>query len=148
MTLNNTFQRSDLLGALASGLCLIHCIATPFLFVAHAGASHHAHEHGHGHGHESPLWWGTIDILFLVISLAAVYWSARKSSRNWVKYSLWMAWGLLTFIILNEKMAWMHLPEEVIYVPALGLVGLHIYNQRYCQCEDEECCANPATPNA
>ena len=92
MTIGNSTQRSDLYGALASGLCLVHCIATPFLFVAHAGA-HHSHEHGHGH--ESPLWWGTIDILFLGISLLAVYWSARKSSRNWVNYSLWGTWALL-----------------------------------------------------
>ncbi|MEM9025186.1 MAG: MerC domain-containing protein, partial [Bacteroidota bacterium] len=47
----------DMFGAVASGLCLIHCLATPFLFVAGAGA--------HAHHPESPFWWGLIDVVFL-----------------------------------------------------------------------------------
>ena len=27
-----------------------------------------------------------------------------------------------------------------IYIPTLGFIGLHIYNTRYCNCDDEECC--------
>jgi hypothetical protein len=37
----------DILGACASGLCLIHCIATPFLFVAQTGL-HKVHERSQG----------------------------------------------------------------------------------------------------
>jgi len=140
MSFSVNFKRSDTMGAIASGLCLIHCVATPFLFVAHAGA--HGHEHGHGHG--SPLWWGTIDLLFLAISLLAVWWSSRNSSKQWVKYALYVSWAGLAFLILNEKLGWVHLLEEAIYLPALSLVFLHLYNRRYCQCDDETCC-DPVT---
>jgi len=127
------------MGALASGLCLIHCIATPFLFLAHAEVST-----GHHH-HESPFWWGLIDIALVIVSFWAVHWAASKSSRQWMKWALRGTWFVLAFIILNEKLELMHLPEEVIYVPALGLIGLHLYNRKYCQCADEECCTVPET---
>lgn len=132
-------RRSDLLGAAASGLCLIHCLATPFLFVAQAGlADHHDHHGHHGHG-ASPSWWGFIDIAFLLLSLAAVYWSVQKSTKQWMKIALSVSWIFLAFIILNEKFAFFHLAEAWIYVPALSLVGLHLYNRKYCSCEEEEC---------
>ena len=139
MSFVTSLKQSDTIGSLASGLCLIHCLATPFLFVAYTGAA--GHEHGHGHGHGSPAWWGVIDLVFLAVSLLAVVWSARNSSRNWMKGLLFLAWAGLALIILNEKMGWFHIPEEAIYVPALSLVGLHLYNRRYCQCSDEEGCA-------
>lgn len=126
----------DTLGAVASGLCLIHCMATPFLFIAHAGASGHDHHHG------SPEWWGFIDIAFLAVSLLAVVWSARNSTKVWMKILLLLSWLGLAAVIFNEKAGWVHIPEEAIYVPALFLVFLHLYNRRYCHCADEECCEN------
>jgi len=129
----NLSTRSDLLGSVASTLCLIHCLATPFLFAAHAG-----HVHGH---HEHPAWWGALDIMFIAISCAAVYWSARNSSRRWMKYALWISWVLLAFVILNEKFGWIHLVEEAIYFPSLLLVGFHLYNRKYCKCSNDDCCA-------
>jgi len=137
MTFSFGRKTSDTWGALASGLCLIHCLATPFIFAAHAGAA------AHDHHHESPFWWGLIDSVLLVVSFLAVVWSARNSSRQWVKVALFLSWAVLAGIILNEKFGWLHLPEALIYLPAVSLVGLHLYNRRYCQCEDETCCANP-----
>ena len=131
---------SDILGALASGLCLIHCLATPFLFMAQAEVAHHHHHHHHG---ASPVWWGLIDIALLGVSLGAVYWAARKSSSQWIKIALGASWLFLAFIILNEKFEFIHLAEAWIYAPAISLVGLHLYNRKYCYCEDEEHCAVP-----
>ena len=132
-------QKFDLLGASASTLCLIHCVITPFLFVAEASVTaHHHHHHGH-----TPLWWSVIDILFIIISFFAIYFAVKTTSKNWVKYALFACWGFLTFIILNEKLEGFHLAEEWVYIPALTLVGLHLYNRRYCQCEDDENCAVP-----
>lgn len=126
-------SRSDIFGSTASALCLAHCLATPLLFAAHTG---HAHDHG-----ASPFWWGILDIVFIVVAWFAVYWSAKHTSRNWMRYGLWISWGLLAFVILNEKFELLHLAESVIYVPSLALIGLHLYNRKYCQCEDENCCA-------
>lgn len=89
MTLKNPSLNSDFLGAFASGLCLIHCIATPFLFVAQAAAHHDHHHHG-----ASPGWW-LIDSAFLIISLLAVYWTARNTSKQWMKIALAASWLFL-----------------------------------------------------
>lgn len=62
-------RTSDILGASASTLCLIHCLATPLLFVAQAEAVHHEHDHAHHHA-AGPSWWGMIDIALLFVSLA------------------------------------------------------------------------------
>ncbi|MEM6260993.1 MAG: MerC domain-containing protein [Bacteroidota bacterium] len=134
MNISIPSSKSDTVGALASGLCLLHCVATPFLFMAHASTTA-AHHHHHG---DTPVWWGMIDILFIVISLIAVYFSAKNSSKTWMKYALYAGWAAMSFVLINEKLELLHLAEAWIYPPALALIGLHFYNQKYC-CEDEEC---------
>lgn len=126
--------KSNLLGAVASGLCLIHCIATPLIFIAQATASHHHH---HDHDHHAVGWWGSLDYIFLVISAIAVYYSAQNSSLRWMPLALYASWGILALLILNEKFHLMHLPHEAIYLPTLSLIGLHLYNRNYCDCEEE-----------
>lgn len=138
MNLNLTIDRSDLIGAWASGLCLIHCVATPLIFVAQASAV--ASHHDHHHHHDAPLWWAAFDIVFILISLVAVYYSAKNTTKNWIKYALFASWGALTFIILNEKLELVHLAEAWVYGPALGLILVHLYNRKYCNCAEEECC--------
>ena len=128
----NTFKltsKSDIIGMAASSLCLLHCLATPFLFIAHASTI--AVETAH------PWWWGGLDIMFLAISFFAVYWSTRTTSSRWMKYALWISLIMLSLIILNEKFAFWHIVEEAIYIPSMALVFLHIYNRRYCSCADD-----------
>jgi len=133
--IKNLSSNSDLFGALASAICLIHCLATPFLFVAHAEMHQHAH---HYHG-TSPIWWNVIDIIFLFISLGAVYWSVKSSSKTWVNAVLYCSWLFLAFLILNEKFEGFHLPEALIYFPAFSLIIFHLYNKKYCQCPNDDC---------
>jgi len=124
--------RSDILGSAASSLCLIHCLATPFLFIAHTG-----HVQGH---HAYPLWWGVLDLFLIGISFIAIYWSAKNTSKKWMRYALWFSWGFLAFVIINEKIDAVHLAETIVYIPSIALIVLHLYNRRYCQCQDETCC--------
>lgn len=125
-------KRSDSVGAFASGLCLAHCIATPFLFALQPLAvSEEA----------APLWWKSLDYIFLAVSFLAVYWSAIKTSKNWMKYALWISYGALAFAILNEKFELLHLGELSVYIPAASLIVLHLYNKTYCQCVDDTYCA-------
>lgn len=131
---NTTQIKSDLFGAVASGLCLIHCIATPFLFVAQTCSASCCND--------APLWWSLIDYFFLVVSFFAVKASVKNTSKDWMKYALWISWGLLFLVISSEKLALFALPTGAIYIPAFALVGLHLYNKRYCQCKKEECCAS------
>ncbi len=127
-------QKSNILGALSSGLCLIHCVFTPFLFIAKS--------HSMACCEATPNWWGTIDYLFLIISFYAIYVSVKTTSKKWMKYALWFSWVLLFFIIINEHFSFIHLAEESIYIPSLSLVVLHIYNSKYCQCSDDKCCSS------
>ncbi|GMN05339.1 hypothetical protein MTsPCn5_07270 [Croceitalea sp. MTPC5] len=124
----------NLIGALASGLCLIHYITTPFLFVAQAGLSIHYDSH--------PQWWDFLDILFFVVSLVAVWWSGKTSSKPQVRLALWISWILLATVILNEKFSFFSLLEEAIYVPSVSLIFLHLYNRKYCKCAGDECCTH------
>ena len=123
--------KSDLFGALASGICLIHCLATPFLFIAQANVASHHHHH-----ESAPLWWHSIDFIFLAISFIAIYFSAQNTTLKWIPAALYACWGLLAFFILNEKLHLFHLDHIFIFLPAIGLVGLHLYNRKYCNCDD------------
>jgi hypothetical protein len=124
---------ADLLGVLASGLCMIHCIVTPFLFIAKTCSASCCDD--------SPTWWSWLDYVFLLISFFAVWQTSKNASNKWVKYALWFSWVLLLLSILNEKVKLITLPEIIIYLPAIALIALHFYNLKYCQCCKEGLCA-------
>ena len=118
--------KSDLIGASVSALCLVHCVATPLLFVAQTGLM--------GHGETHPEWWGILDYVFLFISFLAIWWTSKTTTKSWMRIALWTSWSALLFFVLNEGLSFMPLPEEVIYLPALALIFFHLYNRKYCQC--------------
>ena len=130
-------KKSDEVGMLSSTLCIIHCLATPFLFMAVPASS--AHHHG------SPEWWGLIDILFLGISFIAVYMSVKQSTVRWMKISLIACWLLLSCFIFNERLEGIEFPFDMVYFPAFGLVVLHLVNRRQCRCHTESCENDEAT---
>ena len=125
-------KQANIWGAAASTLCLIHCLATPFLFAAHTV---HLHEN-----YGSPSWWGLLDVVFITISFLAVFWSVRNTSKKWMKWALWLSWAMLAGILLNEKLLWVPIAEEIFYAPSVALVVLHLYNRKFCQCENGRCC--------
>ena len=127
-------QKSDTLGALASSLCLIHCLATPLIFIGHTTSVHQCHA--------APVWWRAIDFIFLAISFIAVYNSSKHTTKKWIRYAFWFCWGLLAIVIFMERLEWVHIPEPVLYILAFSLSCLHIYNRKYCQCSEDTCCVN------
>jgi hypothetical protein len=132
--MNITSTKSDLIGALAGMVCLLHCIATPFLFIAVAGSANH--------GVEAPVWWISINYTFLVVAFFAVLQSVKTTSNNTIKPIFWVAYFLLFAVIINEQFLWIHLPEFFSYLAASFLIGVHLYNQKYCQCSTEGCCVD------
>lgn len=136
MSFTTSFIKSDQIGALASTLCMIHCIATPFLFVTQLCAFEDPCCEA------SPTWWQSLDYVFLVVSFFAIFQATRTTTKEWIKPAMWVSWALLLTVISNEKTQWFTLFEEAIYIPALMLVALHLYNLKYCQCKDDGCCAN------
>ncbi|WP_281989680.1 MerC domain-containing protein [Aquimarina aggregata] len=125
---------SDILGIIASSLCLIHCLFTPFLFIAHTGSV--LYQDGYS------VLWKSLDIVFLALSFIAIHRSTKTTTNPTIKYAFWTSWVLLLCIIVNEKLSLFPLFEEVIYIVSILLVGLHFYNKKYCGCKREKCCAN------
>ena len=80
-----------------------------------------------------------MDYLFLGISFFAIQQTTKSSTKEWVLPGLWVSWATLFFFIINIKLEWVQLAENLKFIPAFILVGLHTYNMRYNQC-DEECC--------
>lgn len=137
MLINKTINHSDLIGAVASGLCVVHCIATPFLFIVHTCQVTGCCTAG-------PAWWNYLDYFFIAVTFFAVHWSSRNTSKSWIKYGLYSSWLILSLLVINEKMAYVPLSELWKYSVAFILIGLHLYNRKYCNCADNECCAVPA----
>ncbi|WP_245234896.1 MerC domain-containing protein [Tamlana crocina] len=120
---------------MASSLCLVHCLATPFLFTAQASAIC-CHSN-------APTWWYGIDFVFLIISFFAIYRSAKNSTSPFIKKGLWVCWSFLFVLIVNERLEWLHLSKLYLYATAISLVVLHLYNLKYCQCKKGLCCSFP-----
>ncbi len=132
--MNLILNKSNGIGALASSICLVHCMATPFIFIAQTCSASCCES--------TPIWWQWIDYIFLGIAFLAVYHSARTTTNKLIGIGLWISWIALLFVILNEKIDWFTLSQHTIYFPALSLIVLHIYNRKYCQCATDQCCAD------
>lgn len=130
-------QKSDTLGALASTLCVVHCLATPLIFIAHTCSI--------GGCEATPTWWRNLDYIFLFISFLAVKRSTKETSKKFMKPALWFSWAILFLLVVNEKILLVIVPETVTYVAALLLAILHLYNLKFCQCETHECCVHNAS---
>ena len=129
-----TLKHPDTVGAINSSLCVAHCFATPFLFLTQAQTSLVELS-------SVPLWWQLLNYVFIIVSFFAVKRTVKNSSNELVKSLLWVSWVLLSALILNEEFEIMHMPELLTYFAGISLASLHIYNLKYCQCDDEECCA-------
>ena len=118
----------DNFGATFSMLCVIHCFATPLLFITQS------------HLLIVPLWWQGLNYLFLSLSLVAIYHSAKNSSSQLIKVLLFVSWGFLAFLLISEEFELLHLPEPITYFTGFTLAFLHMYNKKYCKYDDQECC--------
>ncbi len=125
------FKKPDTYGAIASSLCVIHCLATPFIFITQTSVLH---------GDKSRIWWSNLDYLFLIVSFLAVARSAKTTSKFYIKPALWINWTILFLLVINEKIEFIALPEIITYIVALSLSVLHIYNLKYCECNNNKCC--------
>lgn len=124
---------SDILGALSSTLCMIHCLLTPALFAVQATSL--------SCSEISPFWWKLIDLMFLIVSLVAVIYTTKNTTLKYMPILMYVSWGLLALIVINGLVNLFHIPHLLLYIPALVLVGLHFYNRKYCKCNKDSCCA-------
>ena len=127
-------KHSDYVGASASGLCLIHCIATPILFLSQASLI--------SISNEMLFLWQSLNFLFLAISFIAIYYSVQNSSNLYVKILFFLNWLILSTLILIELFEILSIAEFYTYIAAISLSILHLYNLNYCRCEDDSCCVD------
>ena len=114
---------SDWLGVAASCLCAIHCTLTPIFFAAKPIWETTMGEHVHGI-------WEMLDYVFLILSLMAVWYSARHTTHTTLKWVLWFAWGIFTVGLLTESFFF---GKWLMYTGSIILVMAHIKNYRHCQ---------------
>ncbi|MEH0157382.1 MerC domain-containing protein [Limibacter armeniacum] len=124
-------KKSDHIGIMSSAVCLLHCVATPFLFAVKSCSMHGCQQ--------SPVWWVWTDVFFLVLSFMAVVKSVQTSPLKWVSTGLLFSWLILAFLVIQEYTLEIELPFYLIYVPALTLITLHFYNLQQCRCK-AQCC--------
>lgn len=132
MSIINYQNKSDLFGSLASTMCMVHCMATPIIFLVQTNHSNC--------GTLGPWWWHAIDYLFLVIGIIAIYQTTKNTSIHWMPAAMYTSWVLLSLFIVNAKTSLFPIPGIMLNVPACSLVALHLYNLRHCQCVNDECC--------
>ncbi len=124
--------KPDIVGAAVSMLCVIHCAITPLLFLSHAAAM--------SQEISKPIWWSNLDYIFIIISFFSIYHATKHTNRKIMKPLLWANWCVLLLLIGNEKIEAFSIPETITYITATVLAVLHIYNLKYCQCQDDKCC--------
>ncbi len=124
----------DSIGIIASSLCMIHCVGTPFIFIAKACSTTCCSD--------APNWWIMIDYLFVIISFLAIYFISKKLTIVWLKIAFWATWVVLLFSILNHSFEITYLPKNFIYIPSFTIIALHFYNLKFCKCQGQSCCAS------
>ena len=130
--MSSIFLKPDTIGSLASSLCLIHCIVTPFIFITQACTMSCCAD--------APIWWQSIDYIFLIISFFAIYRSTQTSTKLEIKTALWLTWIVFFILILNKQIQIFYISNNFTYASGILLAILHLYNLKYCQCSDKDCC--------
>ncbi|MGB5979818.1 MAG: MerC domain-containing protein [Cyclobacteriaceae bacterium] len=95
-------SRSDIMGIISSGLCIIHCLAFP-VFLAASGNSAAWLDHSF-HG---------LDYLFVGLAIIAIYFSTRNLNRLWLQSAMWASGLLFGLMVLLHT-----------YGPTFRIVGL------------------------
>lgn len=108
--------KSDLLGIISSGLCLIHCLAGPVLVLL-------------GYGFMEPDGWHLWDFLFLAVSAWAVYSVTKGHTPKWIRWGLWVSFAVLSFsIFMSHEMLFFNV---LSWAAAISLVIFHTLNIRH-----------------
>lgn len=142
--MNLTIKNSDFVGVLSNILCMLHCLATPLLFVSQIKA------------HSVPFSWQAINILFIIISAFAIYRSINVSNNIFIKIFMPLFWIILSVFIIDEVFHLHHYIHEIHFIHDINhkngeiftysaasiLSLLHVYNLKFCRCENDDCCTN------
>jgi hypothetical protein len=113
-------NQSDKYGIFSAVLCIIHCTILPFALALLT--SFESSINGFSY---------LIDTAFIVVSVSAVYFSARHSTSNAIKASLWFSVLIfVTGVVIEHATTY---GKVVALGGSLGLIVAHFFNLRHCR---------------
>lgn len=118
---------SDWFGVAASALCTIHCALSPLFFVTKPVFASTFGAQAHSHGA-----WASLDYVFLVMSLLAVWYSSEHTNDSTISWMLWASWFVFAIGLFFEPLE-LSFGKFLMYVGSILLVIAHIKNYRHCQ---------------
>ncbi|MCA4900050.1 MAG: MerC domain-containing protein [Bacteroidota bacterium] len=108
-------NKADLIGILSSSLCLVHCIAMPFLIAFGAGFI------------TNPIF----KYLFLIISFLSIFKATENINNTKISLLLLVSfWGFLFSNLFEEDFRW--LEYTGYFFGILTIIG-HLLNMKYCK---------------
>jgi hypothetical protein len=111
-------RKADYIGITGSVLCIIHCLITPVLMMSTALMKHGELRFGYL----------SLDYVFIIINIIAVYSATRHHASPVIKRSLWGFLTLFAVAIILEDTS--ETFEYLGYVASAGLVITHLINIR------------------
>lgn len=116
-------SRYDKFGIFSALLCIVHCtllpVAVALIVNIDQPDSHFSH---------------TVHIVFIVVSLGAVFFSSRNSSSPLIKTALWFfVFVFISGVVIEDYFAF---GKIISLAGSAGLVVSHFFNLRQCRkCE-------------
>ena len=115
--LKNSYNKSDIVGIIASSICIVHCVLTPLIAVLFSKIVKEKYE--------------LLNYVFLIISLISVIISIKTTKNELLKGLLLFFWIQLSVgLVLEDKNI---IFSILMYFSALGLIVTHILNIKYCK---------------
>jgi hypothetical protein len=114
----------DYLGIASSGLCLVHCLATPLMLFIQ---QYHFYQSPNISPDTQDSYW---EYLFVFISFMAIYFTTQNIDSRKIQISFWAFFSLFAISILFED-DFENL-QFVGYTSSIGLIITHIINIKYC----------------
>ena len=113
-----SYSKADYIGITGSILCIIHCLITPILMVSSTLLADRTVRIG----------FLSLDYVFIVVNIIAVFFAVRRASQPLVKVGLWSFLGLFAGALLLEDVH--EAFEYLAYTASAGLIGMHVLNLR------------------
>ncbi len=115
MVKTSKINKADIIGILSSSICLVHCIATPFLIIYGIGFM------------TNPIF----KYLFLILSFVSIFKATENVQHTKIAALLWVSfWGFLFSNLFHEEYHWLDYFEYLF--AGLIIIG-HILNIKYCK---------------
>jgi hypothetical protein len=113
-----SFRKADYMGITGSVLCIIHCLITPLLLISSTLLTDRTLRIG----------FLSLDYVFIVINVIAVYFATRRGIQQFIKAGLWGFLGLFAGSLLLEEVH--EVFEYLAFAASAGLIWMHVLNLR------------------